>query len=139
MLTGCNAISAKVKEDPTKNAKLLHLVTDCLRKNYIIHAHKNYDKSKLEEGREAVYYVCSVRRSGEDETLVEVSQDGRESFWVKLSKFVQEFSKIDILHLRINHNFAHLDLGVGRPGQLTVIELGFFDEGQGCVTLSYLG
>lgn len=70
--------------------------------------------------------------------MIELSQDGKESFWVKLSKFVQEFSKIDILHLRINHNFAHLDLAVGRPGQMTVIELDFFEEGQGCVTLSYL-
>lgn len=58
---------------------------------------------------------------------------------MKLTKFVQEFNKIDILHLRINHNFCHLDLGVGRPGQLTVIELNFVEEGQGCVTLNYLG
>ena len=52
-----------------------------------------------------------------------MSQDGRESFWVKLSKFVQEFTKIDILQLRINHNFAHIDIGTPRPGQLTVIQL----------------
>ena len=44
MLTGCNSISVKVKEDPTKNVKLLHLITDCLRKNYIIHTSKTGDK-----------------------------------------------------------------------------------------------
>lgn len=66
MLTGCNAISTKIKEDPIKNAKLLHLITDCLRKNYIIHAVKNFDKTKTEQGRESVYYINSIRRSGED-------------------------------------------------------------------------
>jgi hypothetical protein len=138
MLTGCNAITVKIKEDPTKNSKILHLITDCLRKNYIIHATKNFDKNKS-NGRESVYYIYSIRRSGDDETLIEISQDGRESFWIKHSKFVQEFNKIDVLQLRINHNFAHLDLGISRPGQLTVIQLDFDEEGQGCVTISYLG
>lgn len=50
-----------------------------------------------------------------------------------------EFNIIHILQLRISHNFTHLDLGVARPGQLTVIQLDFQDEGQGCVTLAYLG
>lgn len=70
--------------------------------------------------------------------MIELSQDAREGFYIKLSKFVQEFCRIEILQLRINHNFGHIDLGVGRPGQLTVIELGFVEEGQGCVTLAYL-
>ena len=48
MLTGCNSISAKIKEDPSKNAKLLSLISDCLRKNYIIHGQKNFDKTKAE-------------------------------------------------------------------------------------------
>jgi hypothetical protein len=51
MLTGCNAISARIKEDPTKNAKLLHLINDCLKKNYIIHAQKNFDRNRAELGR----------------------------------------------------------------------------------------
>ena len=38
MLTGCNAITGKVKEEPGKNGKLLQLVCDSLRKNYIVHA-----------------------------------------------------------------------------------------------------
>jgi len=54
-----------------------------------------------------------------------MSQDGCESFWVKLTKFVQEFSKVDILQLRVNHNFTHLDLGVPHPGQMTVVQLDF--------------
>ena len=54
-----------------------------------------------------------------------MNQNGSESFWIKLSKFVQEFSKIDILQLRINHNYNHVDLGVAKPGQLTVIQLDF--------------
>jgi len=29
--------------------------------------------------------------------------------------------------LRINHNFAHCDLGIGRQGQMTVIEMDFFE------------
>ena len=58
---------------------------------------------------------------------------------MKLSKFVQEFSRIEVLQLRINHNFAHLELGAGRPGQLSVVELTFEEEGQGCVTLACLG
>ena len=61
MLTGCNAISVKIKEDPTKNAKLLALITDCIRKNYVIHATKNFERSR-EATREDVYYIHSVRR-----------------------------------------------------------------------------
>lgn len=38
LLTGCNSISVKVKEDPSKNGKLLQLIGDCQRKNYIVHA-----------------------------------------------------------------------------------------------------
>ena len=71
--------------------------------------------------------------------LIEMSQDNRESFWLKLTKFVQQFSKIDILQLRINHSFTHLDLGTARLGQMKIIELDFLEEGQGCVTLTYLG
>ena len=44
ILTSCNAITVKIKEDPTKNAKILSLITDCLRKNYVIHATKSYEK-----------------------------------------------------------------------------------------------
>lgn len=68
-----------------------------------------------------------------------MSQDGCESFWVKLTKFVQEFGKIDILQLRVNHYFSHLDLGVPHPGQLMVVQLDFHEEGQGCVTLASPG
>jgi len=64
MLTGCNFISSRIKEDPSKCGKLLHLLTDCLRKNYIIHATKNCDKGRL-GGRESVYYIKSIRKSGE--------------------------------------------------------------------------
>ena len=52
---------------------------------------------------------------------------------------MREFNKIDILQLRINHNFAHIDIGTPKNGQLTVIQLDFVEEGQGCVTLAYLG
>ena len=38
LLTGCNSIGVKVKEDPSKNGKLLQLIGDCQRKNYIVHA-----------------------------------------------------------------------------------------------------
>jgi hypothetical protein len=60
MLTGCNAINFKVKEDPSKSSKMISLINECLRKNYIIHATKNYDKK--ESSREHVYYVNSVRK-----------------------------------------------------------------------------
>lgn len=91
----------------------------------MIHAEKS-DKSKKEQTKESIYFINSIRKAGSDEeTLIELSQNGRESFWIKLSKFVTEFCKIEILQLRINHNFTHLDLGVGRPGQLTVVQLEF--------------
>lgn len=94
LLTGCNAISAKVKEDPSKNGKLLQLINECQRKNYIVHAEKGWERNR-EEDREAIYYVLSVRRSNSDEeALLEISQDGRESFWMRLSKFTQEFSRV---------------------------------------------
>ena len=64
------------------------MITDCLRKNYIIHAIKNFDKSK-ENSREPIYYIHSIRKAKEEETLIELSQDGKESFWVKSSKFVR--------------------------------------------------
>jgi hypothetical protein len=44
MLTGCNSINVRVKEDPLKNVKVLQLITECQRKNYIVHAEKNWDK-----------------------------------------------------------------------------------------------
>lgn len=46
LLTGCNAINVRVKEDPLKNIKILQLITECQRKNYIVHAQKNWDKIK---------------------------------------------------------------------------------------------
>jgi hypothetical protein len=45
---------------------------------------------------------------------------------------------VEILQLRVNHNFNHIDVGVGKENQLTVIELAFAESGQGCVTLSYV-
>jgi hypothetical protein len=79
----------KVKEDPSKNGKLLQLINECQRKNYIVHAEKSWERTK-DLQRESIYYVLSVRRAnGEDEALLEISQDGRESFWMRLSKFTQ--------------------------------------------------
>jgi hypothetical protein len=70
MLTGCNAIVSKVKEEPSKNNKLLLLVKECLRKNYVIHAERS-EECKKELSRENVYYVYSVRNAGRDEeTLI---------------------------------------------------------------------
>lgn len=46
-MTGCNAITFKVKEDLSKSDKMLTLIADCLRKNYVIHATKNFDKNKM--------------------------------------------------------------------------------------------
>jgi hypothetical protein len=51
MLTGCNSISVRIKEDPLKNNKILQLITECQRKNYIVHAEKNWDKIREEKGR----------------------------------------------------------------------------------------
>lgn len=62
MLTGCNSISSKIKEDPTKSGKLLQLITDSLRKNYIIHATKNHIKEKND--RESLFYINSIRKAG---------------------------------------------------------------------------
>ena len=45
------------------------MITDCLRKNYIIHAIKNFDKSK-ENSREPIYYIHSIRKAKEEETLI---------------------------------------------------------------------
>lgn len=44
---------------------------------------------------------------------------------MRLSKFTQEFSKVEILQLRVNHNFNHIDIGISKENQLTVIELAF--------------
>ena len=46
---------------------------DSLRKNYIVHAIKNYEKEG--EGRNSIFYINSIRKSGED-ALIEMSQDG---------------------------------------------------------------
>ena len=139
LLTGCNSIGVKVKEDPSKNGKLLQLIGDCQRKNYIVHAEKNIDRMRQDRDRESVYYVLAVKKlSADEEPILEISQDGRESFWMRLSKFTQEFSKVEILQLRVNHLFTHIDIGVGKESQLTVIELAFAESGQGCVTLTYI-
>ncbi len=69
---------------------------------------------------------------------MEISQDGRESFWMRLSKFTQEFTRVEVLQLRVNHSFNHIDLGIGKDNQLTVVELSFNESGQGCVTLTYI-
>ena len=76
MMTGCNAIPFKIKEDLSKSAKMLALISDCLLKNYVIHATKNSDRQK-NAGRESVYYINSIRKGNEEETLIEMSQDGR--------------------------------------------------------------
>ena len=57
---------------------------------------------------------------------------------MRLSKFTQEFSKVQILQLRVNHSFTHIDIGVGKENKITVIELNFTESGQGCVTLTYI-
>jgi hypothetical protein len=64
MLTGCNAIGIKIKEDPSKNSKLLQLINECQRKNYIVHVEKSSDKVKREQGKEPIYYINSIRKSG---------------------------------------------------------------------------
>lgn len=94
---------------------------------------------RQDRDRESVYYVLAVKKlSSDEEPILEISQDGRESFWMRLSKFTQEFSKVEILQLRVNHLFTHIDIGVGKESQLTVIELAFAESGQGCVTLTYI-
>lgn len=45
---------------------------------------------------------------------------------------------MEVLQLRVNHNFNHIDLGIGKDNQLTVVELAFNESGQGCVTLTYI-
>ena len=41
------------------------MVTDCLKKNYIIHATKNFDKNK-QGSREPIYYINSIRKGREE-------------------------------------------------------------------------
>jgi hypothetical protein len=53
--------------------------------------------------------------------LLELSQDGRESFWMRLSKFAQEFTKVEVLQLRVNHIFTHIDINTAKEAQMTVI------------------
>lgn len=79
----------------------------------MVHCEKSGQGEKQLKGRASVYYILSVRKgSEEEEPLLEISQDAKESFWVKLSKFVQEFKRIEVLQLRLNHQFGHIDLGV---------------------------
>ena len=71
------------------------MISECQRKNYIVHAEKRNNKANESLDRVSIFYLLSVRRSnGEDEALLELSQDGRESFWMRLSKFTQEFTKV---------------------------------------------
>lgn len=87
-----------------------------------------------------MYRLLAIRKAvADEEALLELSQDGRESFWLRLSKFTAEFGRVEVLQLRMGHNFAHVELGTPLHGQLSVVELEFLEEGQGCVTLSYIG
>ena len=66
------------------------MIRECLRKNYIVYCEKSGQGEKQLKGRKHVYSILSVRKGGEDEEpLLEISQDAKESFWVKLGKFVQ--------------------------------------------------
>lgn len=40
LLTGSNSLFFNIKEDPTKNARILRYIADCENKNFIIHAEK---------------------------------------------------------------------------------------------------
>ena len=40
ILTGSNSLFFNVKEDPTKNGRILRYITDCENKNFVIHAEK---------------------------------------------------------------------------------------------------
>jgi hypothetical protein len=40
MLTGSNSLFFNIKEDPTKNSKILRYISDCENKNFVIHAEK---------------------------------------------------------------------------------------------------
>jgi hypothetical protein len=54
-----------------------------------------------------------------------------------MSKFAQEFKSAEILQLRINHNFTHIDLPESKIKNLTIIELEFNEESFGSITLAY--
>ncbi len=70
--------------------------------------------------------------------LLEICESTKgESQWIKLGKFVQEFRSVEILQLRINHNFT--SLAIAKPlntTNLTIIELEFLEESFGSITLS---
>ena len=46
-----------------------------------------------------------------NEIILRMKREGKnESFWIKLDKFVTEFTRVDVLQLRINHNFTYISL-----------------------------
>lgn len=51
-----------------------------------------------------------------------------EAFWIKLEKFVLEFSKVDILQLRINHNFTYIDLPDCKTETFSIVSLLFSEQ-----------
>jgi hypothetical protein len=62
-LTGCNNFGMRIKEDPTKNSKILQMKGECQRKNYIVHAEKRSSKVNESRKRQGIFYLLSVRRS----------------------------------------------------------------------------
>ena len=40
ILTGSNSLFFNIKEDPSKNNRILRYITDCENKNFILHAEK---------------------------------------------------------------------------------------------------
>lgn len=47
-----------------------------------------------------------------------MKKNNSDAFWIKLDKFVAEFSHVDVLQLRVNHNFncffpEHKNIGAG--------------------------
>ena len=58
-----------------------------------------------------------------------------EHFWVKYNKFVQEFKQIEILQLRINHNFTNIILD-NQATQFSIVSLEFEESSFGSIALS---
>lgn len=64
-----------------------------------------------------------------------MKKEGKDAFWIKLDKFVSEFSRVDVLQLRINHNFSYIDLNNCKTESFNVIEMDFREDSFGSLAV----
>lgn len=65
-----------------------------------------------------------------------MKRDNSDAFWIKLDKFVIDFKVMEVLQLRVNHNFSTFDITNHNTGKFHIYQLDFDDAGFGCVSVS---